>query len=600
MPDTSYDNLQSRVERALELIPEQIDEAQQIAHDVLAAAQTDGQHELAARALYVLGFAHYHLLTYTEAFTYLDQAQQLLTQHALSLPDLEVRILNIHAITQRQLGDFGQSAQYYERLLKVADQADDIHGKMIGLNGLAALCANTQDYDKAMHYQEQVIELAQKRDDSFVIAMSMGNLCHLYLETGAFEQAVVYGEVAIASLREAGRMSNGYFAFNSLAKAYEMNGQIEQARAMLNEALSIAEANQSVIHQLHTQHALGNFLWRQGDDRAAEFHLQKSIEIAGTANNVQINSAYDHLAQIYAARGDYQAAYTYMRTFAQLTQAAFTEEAAQQTRAFEARYQTKLATEQATHYRQRTQELEQQRLNEQRRFEATNQLRDALISDAMHDLKNPLTNIPLSVEFLRRLNKDANPRFNHHLQRIEDATDLMTYLIRDMLDLLRSETEQSVPIVQHPVQFLLDDLEQAFAEQVENKQITLVCSPTELAARYNAEAMLRVMHNLVSNAIKYSLEGGTVHIFTRETSTHVEIIVEDTGHGIMEADLHQIFNRFFRSSQHIEQGIEGTGLGLAIVKTIVSRHNGYIDVSSTPNVGSRFTVGLPKQAEGVA
>jgi signal transduction histidine kinase len=102
-----------------------------------------------------------------------------------------------------------------------------------------------------------------------------------------------------------------------------------------------------------------------------------------------------------------------------------------------------------------------------------------------------------------------------------------------------------------------------------------------------------VLDNLVSNALKFTPEGGRVEVRTSTTDDYVYIEVEDSGVGIPAAEQPRLFERFFRAASATEQAIPGTGLGLAIVKAIVEAHAGRIEVVSAPGKGTTFRVELP-------
>ena len=106
--------------------------------------------------------------------------------------------------------------------------------------------------------------------------------------------------------------------------------------------------------------------------------------------------------------------------------------------------------------------------------------------------------------------------------------------------------------------------------------------------------MQQVITNLVSNAIKYSNDGGTVRIVIEDTDDSAMIHVEDSGIGIPQADLKRIFERFYRTDKSRNRKTGGAGVGLAIAKNIVQAHKGKIRVESEEGKGSRFTVVLPK------
>lgn len=106
--------------------------------------------------------------------------------------------------------------------------------------------------------------------------------------------------------------------------------------------------------------------------------------------------------------------------------------------------------------------------------------------------------------------------------------------------------------------------------------------------------MQQVITNLVSNAIKYSNDGGTVRVVIEDTDDSGMIHVEDSGIGIPQEDLKRIFERFYRTDKSRNRKTGGAGVGLAIAKTIVQAHKGKISAESEEGKGSRFTVVLPK------
>jgi signal transduction histidine kinase len=103
----------------------------------------------------------------------------------------------------------------------------------------------------------------------------------------------------------------------------------------------------------------------------------------------------------------------------------------------------------------------------------------------------------------------------------------------------------------------------------------------------------QALGNLLNNAVKFTPEGGTVCVSASANGEFVDVSVEDTGIGIAEHELSQVFDRFFRSSESIKMAVPGTGLGLAIVKAAVEAQGGRIAVESTAGKGTIFTLSLP-------
>jgi two-component system sensor histidine kinase BaeS len=107
--------------------------------------------------------------------------------------------------------------------------------------------------------------------------------------------------------------------------------------------------------------------------------------------------------------------------------------------------------------------------------------------------------------------------------------------------------------------------------------------------------VLTITKNLISNAIKFNREGGSVRIAAHHDGSTFIFSVADEGIGIAPEEMPQLFHKFYRSRSVSESGIQGTGLGLTLVKEAVEAHGGTVEVESDPGVGTRFTVRIPEE-----
>jgi len=114
--------------------------------------------------------------------------------------------------------------------------------------------------------------------------------------------------------------------------------------------------------------------------------------------------------------------------------------------------------------------------------------------------------------------------------------------------------------------------------------------PQVLADR---EKLSQVFNNLLSNATKYTGQGGTIEVTVSCSEKYAHVAVRDSGIGIAPEDLPKLFTKFYRATNASSSGSAGTGLGLALVKAFVMGHRGNVSVESTPGVGSTFTVDIP-------
>jgi signal transduction histidine kinase len=124
--------------------------------------------------------------------------------------------------------------------------------------------------------------------------------------------------------------------------------------------------------------------------------------------------------------------------------------------------------------------------------------------------------------------------------------------------------------------------------------VRLEFAPGEHRIQADEDKLSQVFVNLLSNALKYTPSGGAVSVCVIEAGDLIEIRVSDTGIGIAEEDLKNIFERFYRSDKSRSRATGGSGIGLTIARAIVEAHHGSIEVNSEPGKGSEFVVTLPK------
>ncbi len=228
-------------------------------------------------------------------------------------------------------------------------------------------------------------------------------------------------------------------------------------------------------------------------------------------------------------------------------------------------------------------------------------IKSDFIATASHELRTPLTSVQMSVHLLLEGTGGALTDKQHGvLEACREDCDRLEKLMRDLLDLSKIEAGESTPhlspINARDVILIAAD---AFRTQVESKGITLTVDaspglPCVLADRAQIE---RVVSNLVSNALRHTEAGGTIHISAVRRDGQVAVSVTDTGHGIPPEHLPSIFDKFIRVPGAPSGG---AGLGLAISKSIVEAHGGQIVVQSRVGHGTTFTFTLPATSESPA
>jgi len=229
-------------------------------------------------------------------------------------------------------------------------------------------------------------------------------------------------------------------------------------------------------------------------------------------------------------------------------------------------------------------------------IKALEQLKIQFVANASHELRTPLTSIKGFAETLLNGAMEDERIREKFIQIIDSEADRLIRVTDSLLDLARAEAGKSTVEKQETsLKAIVDNTISSIYPKIENRNLKLAMEiPDDLPSiKVNKDALTRILINLLDNAIKYTLDQGTVGIKAFALDKEVKIEVWDTGVGIPQADLARIFERFYRVDKARTRNLGGTGLGLAIVKHLVEAHDGRIGVSSTLDKGSTFWFIIP-------
>ncbi|HEX6305292.1 MAG TPA: ATP-binding protein [Anaerolineales bacterium] len=220
-------------------------------------------------------------------------------------------------------------------------------------------------------------------------------------------------------------------------------------------------------------------------------------------------------------------------------------------------------------------------------------LKDRLIFDVSHELRTPVTNLNLYIELLENGRPEKR---TDYLSVLKGESNRLIDLIESILDLSRLDMWKSKKMKFSSVDlnFIVEQVVDAHQPLAESGGLELQFSPDFTIPRVRGEPnqLARLITNLVSNAIRYTLEG-RIDLNTYCDREKVCLKITDTGIGIEAEDLPHLFDRFYRGRQVSQSKITGTGLGLAIAKEIIEIHEGQMEVSSQVGKGTEFFVWLP-------
>ncbi|WP_306460596.1 cell wall metabolism sensor histidine kinase WalK [Bacillus sp. AFS073361] len=221
-------------------------------------------------------------------------------------------------------------------------------------------------------------------------------------------------------------------------------------------------------------------------------------------------------------------------------------------------------------------------------------LRKELISNISHDIQSPLTNIKGYLNLLENSGKREQEE-QQYLRVVQFEVDRLSRMTKQLLLLSTIESKKDLMEVSS-----VDIAEQlkAVIHQYEwstlEKGIMMSYSLSDARVKGDPALLYSVWENLLTNAIKYNRENGTIDIELTKADKEVVVVIKDSGVGLSQKDFDRIFDRFYRADASRARSVEGTGLGLSIVQSIIDLHHGKIDLESIEGTGTTFTVHLPK------
>ena len=215
-------------------------------------------------------------------------------------------------------------------------------------------------------------------------------------------------------------------------------------------------------------------------------------------------------------------------------------------------------------------------------------------TEVAHDIRTPVSLIKLLTSNLIT----KNPELKNDVKLIQKNSENLNEYVTQLLDFQKAERNQlKLKVSKVDVKDILRKVINQVQPLIDQKSIDISLSMQKTTLWIDKDKMTRIFNNLISNAIKYSAEGGEIIIKAKNESDLIKIDFIDNGFGIPSKDQKMIFSRFTRGTNINDKHISGSGLGLMISKKIIELHGGKIELVSKENIGSTFSVLLKKGSE---
>ena len=544
-------------------------------------------------------------------------------------------------------GDHETANTYYLKALRIEEELGNDRGIANLLNNLSLIYVEQEQYSIAAEYLEKSINTWQRLDEDHQSLISINNLGVIHRRQGNYKEALDYfWETAKRSIQPEEPDSLSYIiATLNIGNTYRNMGNYSRAKIHLDTALEFLNRHEITSHLVYTNIVMGRLYHDTGKPEKAIEITEKGLRLAESEQMLEsIKEAHELLAIIYEGIEKFDYAYRHYQLFHKHSDSLRTmqsgtkiSELQQQFNVEQKDREIEILSQEAKlreanlvkmnqmrsyltagviilfivtallYSSNRTRKRNNQSLEKQRRqieennkkLSNLNAEKDEFLSIAAHDLRNPLSSINLAVDMIDSEETTDKNTIREYTDLIKISSNRMIALINDVLKIHTIGPQDLESSTNHvDINPLIDESLQHFNEPARSKSIRIrtVLNRSNDPVVGDSDNILRILDNLISNAIKYSPKHSSVIISTKQTGEKIQISVRDQGPGISDSDKEKLFKKFSKLQSKPTGNETSTGLGLYIVKKICDSMGGSVRCESEPGCGATFIVELPAAA----
>ncbi|MBN2348000.1 MAG: tetratricopeptide repeat protein [Bacteroidales bacterium] len=552
-----------------------------------------------------------------------------------SYSDLTGSCYSFFGIIYEQLGNYNLAVENYYKSLQIAEENNNQRGTQNSLFNIGQVLILNQKYDEALVYYNKALTLSEILEDDTGILFYYHMLGVWHQKQDQYTQALKMNEIALKLAKKLNDTLGIAILLGNTATLYRDMGEPEKTLSLLFQALELKLSLQK--DPSHTYNDIAETYFLIDNPDKALFYANKAIESATQNNNLnQLKYANYLLSHYYLLKKDFENAYNSYVEYTFLKDSIFNIDKSTAIETIRVQYETDKKEQQIQSLNQQHKAEKFRRnalagfsgfilligillVSSQRSKSRKNRLlyekgqevektKSRFFANITHEFRTPLTLILGPIEILKTkiTSKDALSQ----LEVMEKNSNRLLDLINQLLDLSKLESgKMKLQTVQEDILMLIRRISGLFESVAEIKKIKLSIKNrlNNTITYIDPDKIEKVFVNLISNALKFTPDRGTISISLEEIKItkkpfprYIQIKIKDSGKGIPPDDLEHIFNQYYQSNNTQDSEYAGTGIGLALTKELVELHGGTIIVSSEMGVGTEFTVTLLAEAKTVA
>ncbi len=547
--------------------------------------------------------------------------------------------LNNLAAIYESTGNFQRAVEMYTDALRLGEEIGNDHITGNALNNIGIIYSNLEQNDQAKSYYDRSLLLARKIGNKELEANVLNNIGILHTELKNDSLAMSFFQQSL-NIREEINDSDGiYVSLINIGSIYLRENNIGKALELYERGLMISTNNNYKSGIASCLSEIGECYLATEDFRTALRYLNKSLKISVEIDDKQ--ELWQVLKRLYKAHrelGNAKTALSYYERYVELDENLKSSENQSMLirKEFEYKYDKQKALDKAIQDKKdavATEEKEKQRIitysiggglllvfglllvifnkfqvtkrqkqiieQQTQKLKELDEAKSRFFTNISHEFRTPLTIISGMVDQVK-----SKPEIwlEKGTEMIKQNTIVLLKLVNQILDLRKLESKSlNLNLTQGNIVPYLKYISESFQPLAQSKglQIHFLAESESLNMDYDADKILRIISNLLSNAIKFTPDGGHVYfqinkIHSQEDGKEILLIqIKDTGIGIPEDQLPQIFDQFYQIDDSSTRKGEGTGIGLTLIQELVNLMNGKIEATSELGKGTTFLISLP-------
>ena len=512
----------------------------------MAVADQSGSPQLRAKMHFALGDFYRLQRTQDLAIKNLEKSLELYYQYNLEGSPCAMQFTL--ATTYKAFKEVEKQKKGIELLEKMLEQdcGKPLFPRAKILNNLGSAYVQINDFEQGEEKLHEALKIKRQLNKPNSLAYTLNELASLHFRQDDFRKALAYAEEAYPNIR-----GDVYLKQDVLENIYLANAGLENYKVAFDYGFRWYKLKDSVLNG-EKANALAEMATQYEVAKKEQAIARKNFEIAQQENRYN-RTLLIAMLLISVAAGLFL----------------------------------------WTQFRWQRQKIESQKLQE------LDLMKSNFFTNITHEFRTPLTLILNTLSLRKKSQPDAEQlAFSQEevnmLQR--NATRLRT-LIDQLLDLSKLEAgKMQLQVAENDLSFYLKTLVRSFESLADQKQIRLqfISRQNPLRGYFDPDKLEKILTNLLYNAIKFTENSGEVNVWLNpQEGGKAEIVVQDNGIGISQQEMPFIFDRFHQADNSTTRSFEGSGIGLALVQQMVKVHQGTLQVESTPQIGTTFTILIP-------